>query len=136
MMFFDRDRHLIDEADKGPFSGLGGVGPRAHQYLYAYLGIQKEGIFQRIRQGIGGPEFLEQGAQVMGHVHISVNQPPLRINDVIEMPFRRKGKSEVWLVRVTSIYEDVPSNQHPMVLQDDLTVIGYHIQGVCVQQIQ
>ena len=137
-MYFDRDRRpneLNDEACKGPFSGFGSRRPRTHQYLFASPGFQEARIFQRIRQGSGGPTYLEHGAEVIGHVHIPAEQP-FSVNDIVPMKFDNQGIVEAWEVRITDISPKTFGDKSPMIFQDDPDDTGYHIQGVCVRQIQ
>ena len=106
---------------------FGSMDSREHKYRYAYPGEQQEGIRRRIRQGIGGPDKLEVGADVIGHYHVGNGSKP-NTGDIIEMDF----EDETWQVKLL----ERPTNDHSMISQVDEDEIGYEIQGTCVKKIR
>ena len=103
---------------------------RCHHYNYDYPGEQPEGIRNRIRQGSGGPEYLEPGAQVYGHLHLPSNQRT-QIGDEVIMKFR----DQKWTVRL----------DHPplcfcenggMIIQNQPGITGHEVQGTCIKRIE
>lgn len=96
-----------------------------HKYNYAYPGWEEERIRARIRQGVGGPKHLEVGAEVHGHLHLPSGQK-LRFGDVHPMKFG----DETWNVEIT-----VESRGKDMIVQDEPGVVGYEIQGRCVEKV-
>ena len=98
-----------------------------HHYNYGYPGEQPEGIRQRVRQGIGGPKYLEPGANVIGHLHLPAGIR-VNFNDVGEMRF---GK-EIWKVKL----QHVPLCDCSQMMRQDITGIkGHEIDGVCIERV-
>jgi len=103
---------------------------RFHRYMYAEIGTWPEGIRRRIRQGVGGPSYLEPGADFEGHLHTR-RGVQLHIGDVAIMSFG----SEKWKVRL-----DHPPlcdcRENGMIVQDDPNITGHEVQGTCIEKVE
>lgn len=100
----------------------------AHHYNWAYPGEQPEGIRRRIRQGIGGPNWLETGAEVHGHLHLPSDHKT-QIGDMVVMEF----KGQKWGVKLD--HPPLCTCREGMITQDDPQVTGHEIQGVCIKKV-
>lgn len=102
---------------------------RFHHFEYAYPGEQEAGIFRRIRQGVGGPDDLEPGAEVMGHLHVEQGQQ-VGIGEVHKMEFAGEegDLEEVWEVEITS-------RETGPVSQEGEETKGYLVFGTCIREV-
>ncbi len=105
-----------------------------HHYDYGDPGEQAEGIGKRIRQGAGGSDKIEPGAQVKGHYHIpkgvSIGQrSTIFVDD-------RSGTGGRWEVEIDDItgFPGAIHNQN-MIRQDRADVTGAKFFGVCVRRV-
>lgn len=101
---------------------FGALNINFHHYNYAYPGWQPEGIRNRIRQGEDGPDYLEPGAEIEGHLHEDRLNPRPQVGDEYFMVFNE----QLWLVKLTDVNDEIMK-------QDDPDDIGYEIQGVCIE---
>lgn len=103
---------------------------RFHHYLYGEIGEQPEGIRRRIRQGVGGPNYLEPGAEFEGHFH-TPRGVQLHFGDETTMTFG----DENWKVRL----EHPPlcfCREDGMIVQDIPNVTGHVVQGTCIEEVK
>lgn len=102
-----------------------------HRYNYAPRGFVEEGIERRIRQGIGGPTYLEPKAEIMGHLHLAKNIE-LKTGQIHPMRFG----DQTWKVQITkkSALHPGPFESERMV-QDDPNVFGYAVFGICTEEV-
>ena len=107
---------------------------RFHRYNFAPKGFVQEGIDRRIHQGVGGPNHLEPGAEVQGHVHLPKDKK-LNKGDVIEMDFQ----DEKWLVNITEHTGSKTarfSHTEKQINQDVPKVKGFAITGIVVSKTE
>jgi len=96
-----------------------------HYYKYAPRDFQEEGIRCRIRQGVGGPSYLEPEAEVEGHLHTDAENPPPVKGEQYFMEFGDQS----WLVKLTHI-----DREPGRMIQDDPIYTGHEVGGICVKR--
>jgi len=101
---------------------------QSHHYTYAPLEFVEEGINCRIKQGVGGPKYLEEGAEIEGHLHMPRGKNPL--NTIQKMPFKGEDGNleEVWTVQINSAYSS-------RIIQDEKENVGFAVFGMCIDEV-
>lgn len=106
---------------------------RCHHFGFGNPGFQEEGIFQRVRQGVGGPTYIEKGADVIGHAHTKKGKT-LNVGDKVAISWAGEDGTleEVWEVK---LHNNATFVSRDMVSQEGEEEQGFYIDGVAIREI-
>lgn len=111
-----------------------------HHFNYGNPGFQEEGIFRRVRQGVGGSNTIIPGSHVIGHAHVEKGIKP-NTGQTVVMSWKGENGDldEAWKVKLsnnaTYVSTHAPFMEERMVEQSDEEFLGLYVDGVAVEEV-